>query len=172
MMMTKKLMLITLLAGSAFASVAQAADGTINFTGKIIDTACVVSPASKSVNVSFGEVSKDAFNGVGSSTAPTQFSIVLTNCPVAVTSAVVLFDGPVDQTNRKLLKVSAATGVGIGIFEEDTSTLIPIATRSASRALTPGADTTFNFVAKYVATVAAVTIGEANATTEFTVSYN
>lgn len=176
-MMNKKLIVAAVLAGSAFASVAQAADGTINFTGKITDTACTVTPATATQTVALGTVSKTAFAaGTGSTASPTRFSIVLTSCPASATNASIKFDGPTDPANSSLLAITtggtAASGVGVGIYEQNASTLIPITTASASKALSTTGDTTFNFVAKYVSTGPTVNSGDANAVSDFTVSYN
>lgn len=176
-MMNKNLIVAALLAGSAFASVAQAADGTINFTGTIIDTACTVTPATANQTVALGTVNKSAFGGSGSSASPTKFSIVLTSCPVSVTTATVKFDGPTNAVNSSLLAItpaagSEATNVGVGIYEQDATTLIPVASASASKTLSSTTNTTFNFIAKYVATATGVTAGPANAVSDFTVSYN
>ncbi|MGJ0481631.1 fimbrial protein [Pantoea agglomerans] len=156
---------------------AQAADGTINFTGNITDAACTVDAASATQTVNLGTVSAKAFTAVGSSAAPTKFSINLTNCPAAVTKASVKFDGLINKTNADLLAVntdSTATGVGIGIYEADSTTQVPMLTASASKAIdsTAGATNTMNFVAKYIATAATVGAGTANASTDFTVVYN
>lgn len=176
-MMNKKLIFTAVLVGSAFASVAHAADGTINFTGAIIDTACTVTPATATQTVALGSVNKTAFSGAGSSASPTKFSITLTSCPASVTTATVRFDGPTSAANSALLAITPSAGteaknVGVGIYEQNASTLIPVATASASKTLSTTADTTFNFVAKYVATAATVEAGPANAVSDFTVSYN
>ncbi|MFZ4832474.1 fimbrial protein [Rouxiella sp. Mn2063] len=173
--MNKKIIALAIVAGSAFTSVAQAADGTINFTGTITDTACTVSTATKNQTVDLGTVSKTAFAAAGDTAAPTKFSIVLQSCPTTVTNASVRFDGPIDSVNSNLLALTSATGnaahVAVGIYEQDASTLIPIATKSASKPVSSTADTTLNFIAKYVATAAGVTSGPANAATNFTISY-
>ena len=173
-MMNKKLIAIAILAGASFASVAQAADGSINFTGNITDAACTVTPATASQSVNLGTISSGVFAAAGDVAGATRFSIDLTSCPASVTSATVIFDGPADASNSDLLAVTAgagaATGVGVGIYEEDASTLIPVASASASKALSTTADTSFSFIAKYVATGSAVSAGSANAVSDFTIS--
>jgi|SRR5471030_570390 len=174
--MNNKLIALAIVTGSAFASVAHAYDGTINFTGRIIDSACTVSTLTKDQKVDLGEVVRTSFSAVGDTASPTTFDIVLQSCPPSVTNASVKFDGPTDPDNSTLLRLTAGTGiangVGIGIYEQDATTLIPIATSSASKSLSATDDTTFNFVAKYVATAAAVTPGPAAAATNFTIVYN
>jgi major type 1 subunit fimbrin (pilin) len=175
MMTTNNLKLIALLAGSAFVCVAQAADGSVNFTGNIIDNTCAVSTGSKTVTVPLGDVQATAFSGVGSTASPTNFSILLEACPVAITTAAVKFDGPKDPINSELLQLTEnagaeADGVAVGIYEQDTTTLIPIASKSKNEDVATTA--TFNFVAKYVATKATIRPGTAGAVSEFTITYN
>ncbi|MCI1737827.1 MAG: fimbrial protein [Pseudomonas veronii] len=98
-----------------------------------------------------------------------------TNCPATATSAVVKFDGPTDGNNSSLIALTSgagtAEGVAIGVYEGDAATLIPVGSPSVSKPLSPVADTTFNFFAKYVAT-APVVAGSGNAVSDFTVIYN
>ncbi|MEM6052091.1 fimbrial protein [Erwinia sp. P7711] len=156
---------------------AQAADGTINFSGNITDAACTVDADSASQTVNLGTVSAKAFSAAGSTAAPTKFNITLSSCPATVTSASVKFDGLVNTTNTDLLALntdSTAAGVGIAIYEADSSTPVPLLTASSSQVIdsTDGATNTLSFVAKYMATAATVTAGTANASTDFTIVYN
>lgn len=173
--MNKKLIALALLAGSTFAGVANAADGNINFTGNITSAACTITPASEIQAVALGTVSSTGLGAVGDTSAPTKFEVVLTSCPAAANSAVVKFDGRSNADNSSLLAITdgtgAASGVGIGLYEGDGSTQIPVGAESASKTLSTTADTTFTFYAKYMAT-AAVTEGSANAVSDFTVIYN
>lgn len=156
---------------------AQAADGTIKFTGNITDAACTVDTSSASQNVNLGTVSASAFATVGATAAPTKFSINLTDCPETVTKASVKFDGLVNTVNSDLLALntdSTATGVGIAIYEADSSTKLPLLTASLPQTIdsAAGATNTLNFVAKYMSTAAKVAAGTANASTDFTIVYN
>lgn len=162
-------LLATAISGSAFA-----ADGTINFTGKIIDDACKVDTSS--LNVPLGSVAKSSFGAAGASASPTRFTIKLKDCPASVTSASIHFDGPTDSVNSKLLALtsgaSVATNVGIGIYEQDSNTLIPIGSSAAPVAIAQNTVNELNFIAKYVSTAATVVAGTANAVATFTISYN
>ncbi|UZE26231.1 fimbrial protein [Pseudomonas sp. B21-056] len=173
--MKKTLIAVTLLAGAGVAGLANAADGKINFTGTVTSAACTITPATATQSVALGTVNTSALATVGSVASPTKFSIVLSSCPVAVTSATVKFDGPTDATNKNLLALTAgtgvATGVGVGLYESDATTQIAVGSPSASKPLSASADTTFQFVAKYMAT-GTVAAGTANAVSDFTVSYN
>jgi major type 1 subunit fimbrin (pilin) len=170
-----KLIAFALLAGSSFAGVVSAADGTVNFTGNIMGAACTVSPTSATQTVALGTVSSSSLPSVGSTAAPTKFDIVLDSCPAAATKATIKFDGPSDSKNSSLLALTTgagvATGVGIGLYESDSSTQIPVGSVSASKNLSSTAATTFTYYAKYMAT-GTVVAGSANAVSNFTVNYN
>lgn len=176
--MNKKLIALTILAGSTFFTAAHAADGTINFTGTIMDASCNVTTATQNQTVPLGNVNRTAFSAAGDTAAPTKFSIILENCPTTVTKATVRFDGPIDSANKTLLALTPAgsgatnaTGVAVGIYEDDAATQIPIATKSKEFALSSTANNELEFIAKYVSTAAAVTQGTANASTNFTIDY-
>lgn len=172
----KKLALITsAFIAAAICGSASAADGTINFTGKITDTACKVDTASANQTVNLGEVATTSFGAAGATASATRFTINLTGCPEAATSASIRFDGPLASGNSNLLALSSgqtATNVGVGIYEQDSNTLIPVGSSSAPVTLSSTTANAMNFIAKYVSTGATVGAGSANAATTFTVSYN
>ncbi|MBT0724141.1 fimbrial protein [Rosenbergiella sp. S61] len=168
-----KILLVPVLATASF--VASAADGTINFTGTITDTACTVDAASANQTVPLGTVARTGFSAVGSTSAATKFTIGLTACPASVTAAKVKFDGRANSTNSNLLALNSdqtATNVGIGIYEQDGSTLIPLGTQSASKTLSSTAANALTYVAKYYAVATPVGSGSANSTANFSIVYN
>ncbi len=168
------LTLVAVICGSVI-SAANAADGTINFTGEIIDSACTVSTTSADQTVVLGTVSNKAFSAAGDTAAATAFQIDLTDCPATVTSATVKFDGTAYQGDNSALALTpdagAATGVAVQIRNADNSVL-PLFTDSNSITLAQDTTNTLNFNAAYVATAATVTAGPANAVTTFSVVYN
>lgn len=170
--MKKNLIAVALLAASGFAN---AADGTLNFTGSVTDTACTVTPASATQTVALGQVNSKTLATAGASAGATTFSITVSSCPAAAVSAKVKFGGAVNAANPALLALTpgggVATGVGIGLYESDNTTLITLGSESASKALSSTVPTTLNYIAKYVATGTAVA-GTANATSDFTIIYN
>jgi major type 1 subunit fimbrin (pilin) len=158
-----------------FAGDTLAADGSINFTGRIIDAGCAIDTADMNQTVNLGVISKSAFASVGDTAAATRFSVRLTACPATLLSADMRFDGPADAIDNRLLAVNGgAAGVAVGIFENDSATLIPMRSRSTSVNLGAGNTGTLEFVAKYMATGAPnmIVAGDANATSQFTISYN
>lgn len=171
----KKMMLSTLLIVSAgIASSAQAADGTIKFTGNITDQTCTVDTGSKNLPVSLGSVAQSALNGAkGMKAAPTKFTINVSACPATVTGANVKFDGTSDSNDQSLLALDSGTGIatGVGIqIADKNGTPISLHTNSSDYALAAGANA-LDFVARYVSTGPAVTTGTANGTSEFTIIY-
>ncbi|MBL5903126.1 fimbrial protein [Serratia fonticola] len=155
-------------------NVAIAADGKINFTGDILETACKVDTTTQTVPM--GTINKSAFSGPGDLAAPKKFSITLKDCPISVTSARVTFDGEADTANSSLLALNeagAATGVGLALFESDGSTPVPVSVASKAITLDTEASNinTLSYIAKYMAT-GPIVAGNGNATTDFTVIYN
>lgn len=156
---------------------AYAVDGTINFTGTILNAACTVDPGSVTQTVSLGTVNKAEFVNAGDAVSSGPITITVGDCDPAVTRVAVRFDGPLAAGNTELLGLTSggAAGVGIGIYEADGSTLVPLGTKSAGiTAPATAATADMNFVAKYVATAAnaGITAGVANAVATFTLDYN
>ncbi|ADO08192.1 fimbrial protein [Pantoea agglomerans] len=172
----KKISLIAVaLAAAGISSMASAADGTVNFTGTIRDTACTVDTASANQTVNLGTVAATSFGSSGATASSSRFTINLTGCPAAVTSANIRFDGPLSSGNSDLLALSSdqtATNVGVGIYQQDSTTLIPVGRASAPVTLSTTGTNALNFIAKYVSTAATVGAGSANAVATFTVAYN
>ncbi|RAY78929.1 type 1 fimbrial protein, partial [Enterobacter cloacae] len=155
--MQKNLIALTLLAVSGFLSSVFAADGTINFTGNILDASCTVNTAASNLNAQLGDVGVGALNGaVGKTASQARIDIVLTNCPASANNASVRFGGTTDPINPDLLQISGsgpiATGVGIALYERDAVTQIPVAAPSASLPVSASGDTTLTYYAKYMST--------------------
>lgn len=170
--------IVTTLVGSAIilaTITANATSGVINFTGNIQTAACTVSTASQNQEVQLGNVAAADFTATGATTANGKISVVLSACPESVTAAAVSFGGPADQNNGNLLALSAsstAKNVAIALFESDSSTAIPLATKTRSFPVTASAETTLTYFARYQSTAPTVTEGSANAAADFTVLYN
>lgn len=169
------------ISGMAFSAVAS--DGTINITGTILDSACTVDTTQATQTVNLGLIQRTAFGEAGSVAGATRFSISLKNCPSTVKSASVTFDGNANKGNADILALNSgqtAEGVGVAFYEADGVTAIPLATKSAIITLdtastgepaTPANVNQLTYVAKYKSTQAAVKAGTANATSDFTITY-
>ena len=180
----KKIALISAMLSLSALQAANAADGVIKFTGTITGTACVVDPSAIAQPVDLGTVSTAAFSGGngataafsggnGATAAAKRFNIVLKSCPASVTSASIRFDGATNTANPSILALTSgqtATNVGVAIYEQDSATLIPVGSSSASVTLLEDVNNTLTYFAKYMAT-GTVGAGTANASTSFTVTY-
>ncbi|HHQ4306045.1 TPA: fimbrial protein [Serratia fonticola] len=177
--MKKNLIAVAVLASSVFAvTAAAAADGQVDFVGKITDDACVVTnnPGSP-LQVKLGEVATTSFNVGGVPTAgvkssATNFTIKLTGCPAAATQAAVKFDGIAVSGDNTVLALTAGGATGVGIqLSDDANAVVPLFTASKSYPLVLG-NNDLNFVARYISTSSTITSGVANSTASFTLNYN
>ncbi|MDV7021138.1 fimbrial protein [Atlantibacter subterranea] len=166
---------------SAFAAVlalssasAFAIDGTVNFTGEILDAACTVDiGTNNTMSVDLGKVVKTTFAATGDTASTTKFTIKLKDCPAAVTSAKVKFEGTPDATDSTLLGVTGtATGVAIQLMTADKTALGLHQVNNYSYPLTATVVNNLDFYAAYKSTAATVSAGTANAVSNFTVNYN
>lgn len=171
----KKILLSVTAAAIALATVnAQAANGTVNFTGKIVQSTCVIASSDKDKAVFIGKYPTTAFSGINSVTASKGFSISLENCEAGSYS--LRFDGPAAAGNNDLLAVNGgATGVGIEILDVNEK-VVPLNQSAGSttlpvQAVDAAGKTTFNLKARYKATAATVGAGDANATSSVTIEY-
>lgn len=163
---------------------AFAADGTINFTGEIVDAPCSISPNSQNMTVPLGKVSRTAFDGptagtalVGKKATPAKFKIDLLGCGATAKGATVTFSGTADLDDATNLRLANAGQVGVGAASgvaielgDSAATKIPLGSPSGVYTLGMG-DNSLNFQAAYVATKTAVTVGPANSVAQFTVAY-
>ncbi|CAD7562451.1 fimbrial protein [Citrobacter europaeus] len=182
--MKGKLATIALFTTIGITSSAMAQDGKVNFVGKIIEAGCQVdSTVASPQTVELGEVAKTAFAGAGDTAATTKFTLVLSGCPADLLGkpVSVKYDGTPDTLNNDYLQLTGygtagvAKGVAIQLLNADTSEL-PLGTASKETTIegtadTP-ADTKLDFFARYIATEAAVSGGDANGSVNFTLTYN
>lgn len=175
--MFKKALVAAALFSAFSMNAANAADGTITFTGRILATTCDINGGpggAVDIPVPLGTYGADQFGASGSPVGSVPFKIELSGCDAAITDAAVLFEGTADSADNTLLALTSgadtASGVGIGIYEADGSTQINLGSSSATQTVTGNA-ATFNFIAKYVSTAATVGEGEANGVANFTIQY-
>ncbi|WP_025123495.1 MULTISPECIES: fimbrial protein [unclassified Serratia (in: enterobacteria)] len=173
--MKKTLMTLALVASGFVASSVYAADGTIEFSGEITDSACIVDSASQNLQVPLGKIASNSFSGQGSYSAATNFTLKLKSCPLATSTVTVKFDGAsVPGDNSVLaLALGGATGVGIELSDANQK-VVKLFTNSTPYTLNTGADseTDLNFTARYKALSSTVTPGAANASVQFSIIYN
>ncbi|MEO3989816.1 fimbrial protein [Pseudocitrobacter cyperus] len=174
--MNKKLLPVAALIISASAMNAYAVNGTVKFTGEIIESTCTVTSGDQNKDVFIGKYPTSAFTTTGDVTASKSFTINLEKCEAGDYS--LRFDAPTVAGNPNLLAVDSAGGVGIEILTNDEK-IIPINQDSDSNSpwvnvATSGDATgtaTFNLKARYKSFMDKVTAGTANANATFTIEY-
>lgn len=155
---------------------ASASNGTVNFTGEIIQSTCQVVSADQNKTVVLGKYPTSAFPSTGSTSGAKAFTISLEKCEAGDYS--LRFDGNTPAGFPNLLAVTGgATGVGVEILDNN-SAIVPITQDVAAPAsvtvaaagTTPGA-AIFNLRARYKSYQDAVTAGQANSNATFTIQY-
>ncbi|MBB1585009.1 fimbrial protein [Serratia sp. OS31] len=171
------LIMATVVSGATWVSAAQASDGSVHFTGEIIDTTCQVNEGLPNpLEVDLGKVARSSFKSTAGTTSGTHsFQIKLSGCPATLNSVQIRFEGMEDPANLDLLKLSPEAGVAEGVAIEllDGFSNTPIPMRETSTTIYPvtAGNATLNLAARYKSTVADVVAGKANATTDFTIIY-
>lgn len=168
MISNKEALLITLL---GLSGAANAADGTINFTGEILTQGCTIT-STNPLNVDLGKITfPENVNG-GEESAGRKFTISL-NCPTSLSG--ITFSGRSDSTFPDFFAVTGgADGVAVRLYKSDNITPI-----SNGTSVTTGVFSNFsgsniyeaNLFAKYVTTKNTITPGQANAVVNFNVEY-
>lgn len=111
----KKTLFATIFSVISFYSMTVfAIDGTINFSGEIIDSGCKVDGANNTQSVILPKLAKDSFGGVNAVAGRTPFTIKLVNCPPN-TSGQIKFEGQTYGNSPDTLANTGSAGVGIGI---------------------------------------------------------
>lgn len=188
---TKTLLAVTvaavLPAGSAFA--ATTSGGTVNFSGKVVTSACAISAGSANIDVDMGEVRTATLAAAGSEASTAKaFSITLEDCeiadtsastednPIAATTVAVTFTGTPDAADANSLAVGANGGansaqhVAIRLYDEQGK-VVKLGEPAAAIPLRAGANT-LNFSAKYYSPQGNATAGDASAVATYTVTYS
>jgi major type 1 subunit fimbrin (pilin) len=188
MKVSKTLFPAALIAGLSIAAIAppsaHAADGTINFNGKVVANSCSIAVAGGTAATALsgtatGTVTlKPVFTSVLSTvgTADTAdaapFSLVYSGCDTNVATVQANFSAGNSPTpNNNLPSTGSATGVEVQLTNS-TGTPINIATNAGSpvSATLSGGGTTLNYKAQYYPS-AAVTAGLVTAKAIFTTIY-
>jgi major type 1 subunit fimbrin (pilin) len=174
--LTKVILPLTgLIVASSFQA-ANAANGTVNFTGEIVQSTCTVASADQTKTVVLGKYPTSAFPKTGATSGAKAFTISLEKCEAG--DYTLRFDGNTPTGNPGLLAVTGgATGVGVEILDNN-SAIIPItqdvaapaSVTIAANGASPGI-ATFNLRARYRSFQDVVTAGQANSNATFTIQY-
>ncbi|OXI76328.1 hypothetical protein CFB44_07785 [Burkholderia sp. AU31280] len=167
----KPFVLLALMAAFGSTS-AFAADGTVNFHGKIVATTCKID--NSNIQVPLGAIGIDQLAEAGRESRRVPFQIALSECNEQLSGVRAQFEGLSHGEDATLLAVGTgskddAKGVGIQLMHEDGKQ-IGINTESDTLQLTPGSNV-LNFAANYVSTSDQTEAGEANGTASFTLNY-
>lgn len=174
-------------AGSAMA--ATASGGTVNFSGKVVTSACAISAGSANIDVDLGEVRTATLAAAGSEASTAKaFAITLEDCeiadtsasteanPIAATTVSVTFTGTPDSSDTNSLAAGAngsatsAQHVAIRLYDEQGN-VVKLGEPAAAIPLRKGANT-LNFSAKYYSPQGGATAGDASAVATYTVTYS
>ncbi|MBF4180418.1 fimbrial protein [Lelliottia nimipressuralis] len=169
-----------MMSGLAAMPAMAAGDGTLNFSGSVIDAACTVAPDSKNMTVDFGTVGLAAFTksaypyGSNSKT----INVNLLDCPATISSAVVKITGKGQSVKNQGTNLAtdtgagAAQGVAVMFATINDSVVIQVNGEGKTYNINEG-DNTLKFIA-YVTPIdntANVTAGTITATAQYTIVY-
>jgi len=174
-------------AGTALA--AGTSGGTVNFSGKVVTSACAISAGSANIDVDMGEVRTATLATAGSEASTAKaFAITLEDCeiadtsastdenPIAATTVAVTFTGTPDTSDVNSLSVGAngsansAQNVAIRLYDEQGN-VVKLGEPDSAIPLRKGANT-LNFSAKYYSPKGGATAGDASAVATYTVTYS
>ena len=173
-MSLNKSVLCLALSLAAFSQCSMAKDGTINFTGSIVESPCVVSRDTQYQDVNLGEVQSSTFVQAKDTSAFKDLNIDLEECnTTTLKNANVTFRGTSDDIDTDLLAVGgeagAAKGVGIEITDQ-SGAIVSMNKASSDMSLVNGQNILY-FKARYKATKVPVVSGHANAQADFQIAY-
>lgn len=173
--------LVAAVATIGFVPTANAADGTITFSGKVLSSTCTVSNASSSVvAVTLPDVPKSSFTAQGSVAGLTPFNLDLTGCPTTPSGVQVgaTFTGAsIDSSAAGTIKnTTGATFSNVNVqMTDSTGTAINLSSNSnpVSAAISGTGTSTLSYKAQYYQpTATAVTAGLVTASVTYTLTYN
>lgn len=150
--------------------------GQINFTGEITTAPCSVDGSSVNQTVPLGSISTNVLSAAGAKSTGRDFEIKLTGCTLGtVKNAQVTFNATPDADDPSLIALTAgpssAQNVAVGLYDVNSQKDLALGTKSDAIPIRNGSFS-LPFRAFYKATKSAAVAGVANATAQFTVSYN
>lgn len=165
-----KTMMATVVSMSLLSSAhAVQGQGTVTFSGAIIDAPCSINPDSTKQVVELGEVSVAALKAGGIST-PRPFQINLENCTFDTASSVTVTFGGAENAQGLLGITGTAKGAGIAI-SDGTGTVITLGVATARQKLQAG-NNTLSFAAWLKGDGTTATPGEFQSIADFTLAYH
>lgn len=182
------LRILALAATAALVSspMAFAADGTITFTGNVVDTTCTISggtAAAADFTVTLPKVSASALDVAAKTAGDTPFTITLSGCKAGTAAATggvhTLFEagGNVDTSTGRLKNTAAsgATNVQIGILNASDRSAVklgaPDASQNSRSATLSSGGASLNYIAQYVANGGPATAGSVTSSVTYSIVY-
>ncbi|MFP2516988.1 fimbrial protein [Buttiauxella agrestis] len=174
-----KVSLITLLvcATAHAASPVIGAGGTIDFTGKVVDTACAVDISSADQNIDLGEVRLTGFS-TGKTSPKTSFTIKLGDCDSAIAATAKFgFTGQTVSGDTSTLEnldagANSAEGVGIQLMDLTGDAIVIDGSFGEGTALTLNdGENIASFSAMMTALTDTVKAGSVHSTVNFKIQY-
>ncbi|MCU6317028.1 fimbrial protein [Klebsiella aerogenes] len=146
----------------------------LNIHGVVTATSCDVESSSQLQTVNLGNVSVGAFKNTGDVSNSQSFHIKLKNCSSNINGGAIAFQGAADDNNSDLLKLTAGSGVAIGvgvqILDGASGSPIVLGQSTATQPLVAG-DNDLVYALRYKSTTASVVPGTANAVMYFDLNY-
>ena len=157
--------------------------GTVNFTGQVVDSPCVVAQSSANQNVILDDIPLTEFIPAGSTNSTAgdtggvkkSFDIVMEECTSgAVQNMTFTFKGESPTSNPDVLANNGdAVDVGIALYEENGSTALKLNEASSPLTIPEAATTgTKTFKAGYIVTGDAASTGSVEAVATFDVTFS
>lgn len=149
--------------------------GNVHFYGSAVNAACAIDAQSLNQSIMMDPVKTAAFTSLGSWAAPKTFWIKLESCNSTVSqSASVAFTGATDPNDPQVFHAGwgadSAKGVGIGIFDDKGTLIIPNSV-PVNKMMIINGETILFFTARYRAVSSKVIPGDASAAVNFAVYY-
>jgi major type 1 subunit fimbrin (pilin) len=175
--MKKTLLAVAVMSATLGSLSVSAADGTINFTGEVIETGCRLDSANNSQTVTLPKVAKSTFAGVNSTSGRTPFTIKLMDCP-SNTAGNIKFEGTVVGGTQDTLANGGSAGLGIGIqlIKPNSTDLVTFNTKDGAGSFLAsdlnGDKIELTYTAQYVAKdLSAITAGAVSSAVTLEISY-
>lgn len=186
--MLKKTLLATATAaaliGPAAAFAADFGQGTITFTGAVLDAPCSIPAADTNQTIDLGQISKNDLTANGNFSATLPIEIHLTGCNFTMSTGAnpapqltklkIAFAGTFSDATKAILTNTAPNGAAnVGIQIVDNAGKVISSTPAAEQTLAAGNLNTLRYGVRLINTgTAAATAGKVGAQVVFTLTYS
>lgn len=174
--MRKNLLMSVCLSAAVLSAPVFASEGILRFTGNVVEPVCSITPA---MDISMGDIMFDQPGNVGEKTPSTMFNMTFEQCPEAVQSLRVKFEGVADKNDNTLFQLDnigqpgSASGIALEIKDAKQKVIIPgEASDSWVMMGTPGTNQAVPFSAAFKVTDNKVASGVASVSVQFSIIYN